>query len=58
MPIALIPARIKQYVKTTFPGTTILKIDHNRRGLEVKQNNGNGTEVEYNRSFRVINIDD
>ena len=56
VPTALIPEQIKANVKTSFPGTTILKLDRNRRGYEVKLNNG--LEIEYNRSFQVIDIDD
>ena len=56
VPTDLIPEQIKTHIKNTFPGTTILKIDRNRRGYEVKLNNG--LEVEYNRSFQVIDIDD
>lgn len=56
VPTALIPEQIKTHIQATFPGTTILKLDRNRRGYEVKLNNG--LEVEYNRNFQVINIDD
>ncbi len=56
VPAALIPEQIKANVKTSFPGTTILKLDRNRRGYEVKLNNG--LEIEYNRAFQVIDIDD
>ena len=56
VPSALIPEQIKSHIKSTFPGTTIIKIDRNRRGYEVKLNNG--LEIEYNRSFQVIDMDD
>lgn len=56
VPTALIPEQIKAHIKATFPGTTIIKLDRNRRGYEVKLNNG--LEVEYNRNFQVIDIDD
>lgn len=56
VPTALIPEQIKTHIKATFPGTTIIKLDRNRRGYEVKLNNG--LEVEYNRDFQVIDIDD
>lgn len=56
VPAALIPEQIKAHVNATFPGTSILKLDRNRRGYEVKLNNG--LEVEYNRAFQVIGIDD
>ena len=56
VPSALIPEQIKNSVKTSFPGTSIIKIDRNRRGYEVKLNNG--LEIEFNREFQVIDIDD
>ena len=56
VPRELVPEQIKNHIKSTFPGTTILKIDRNRRGYEVKLNNG--LEIEYNPSFQVIDIDD
>ena len=56
VPSALIPEQIKTHIRATFPGTTIIKLDRNRRGYEVKLNNG--LEVEYNRTFQVIDIDD
>ena len=56
VPRELIPEQIKNHIKSTFPGTTILKIDRNRRGYEVKLNNG--LEIEYSPTFQVIDIDD
>ena len=56
VPSAIIPEQIKTHVRATFPGTTILKLDRNRRGYGVKLNNG--FEIEYNREFKVIDMDD
>lgn len=56
VPIELIPEQIKANINATFPGSKILKIDRNRRGYEVKLNNG--LEVEYSPTFDVIDIDD
>ena len=56
VPSALIPEEIKKHIRATFPGTTILDLDRNRLGYEVKLNNG--LEVEYDRNFQVIDIDD
>ena len=56
VPSELIPEQIKAHVRATFPGTTILKLDRNRRGYEIKLNNG--LEIEYSRTFQVIDIDD
>lgn len=54
--VELIPEEIKANIQATFPGAIILKIDRNRRGYEVKLNNG--LEVEYSPTFQVIDIDD
>ena len=56
VPSALIPEQIKAHVRATFPGTTIIDLDRNRRGYEIKLNNG--LDIEYTRDFRVIEIDD
>ena len=56
VPAELIPEEIKTNINATFPGAIILKLDRNRRGYEVKLNNG--LEVEYSPTFQVIDIDD
>ena len=56
VPVELIPEEIKANIQATFPGAIILKIDRNRRGYEMKLNNG--LEVEYSPTFQVIDIDD
>lgn len=56
VPTELIPEEIKTNIASTFPGAVIIKIDRNRRGYEVKLNNG--LEVEYSPTFQVIDIDD
>ena len=56
VPPALIPEQIKAHVKATFPGVTILKLDRDRRGYDIKLNNG--LELEYNKKFQVVEIDD
>ncbi|MBR4645012.1 MAG: PepSY-like domain-containing protein [Bacteroidaceae bacterium] len=56
VPTALIPEQIKSKVKTTFPGATILKLDRDRRGYSVKLNNG--MEIEFDKKFQVVEIDD
>ena len=52
VPTALIPEPIKANVKTTFPGATIIKLDRDRRGYDVKLNNG--IELEFNKNFQVV----
>ena len=56
VPSVLIPEQIKSHIKATFPGTTIIKLERDRRGYGVKLNNG--LEVEYNTRFQVVEIDD
>lgn len=56
VPAALIPAQIQSHVKATFPGATIVKIERDRKGYEVKLNNG--IDIEYNKQFKVIEIGD
>lgn len=55
VPDGLVPAQIKAHIGGAYPGALIIKLDRNRRGYEVKLNNG--VEVEYSRSFQVIDID-
>ena len=56
VPAELIPAQIAANVNATFPGTIITKIERDRRGYSVKLSNG--LELEYNRNFQVIEVDD
>jgi hypothetical protein len=56
VPDALIPEQIKAAVKKNYPGTTIQKIDRDRRGYDVKLNNG--LDLEFNKKFQVVEIDD
>ncbi len=56
VPAALIPAQIVANVNATFPGATITEIDQDRRGYSVKLSNG--LELEYNRSFQIVELDD
>lgn len=56
VPAELIPEQIKTNIQATFPGAIVIKLDRNRRGYEVKLNNG--LEVEYDPTFQVIDIDD
>ncbi len=56
VPAALIPAKIKQYVKSTYPGAKIIQIEVDASEYEVKLSNR--LEVTFNKSFQVIDIDD
>ena len=56
VPAALIPEQIKAAVNKTFPGALIIKLDRDRRGYDVKLNNG--MELEFNKHFQIVEIDD
>lgn len=56
VPAVLVPEKIKDAVKKSYPATTIIKIEQDRRGYEVKLNNG--MEIEFNSLFQVIGFDD
>ena len=56
VPEALIPAQIKASVEQTFPGASVIKLERDRRGYDVKLNNG--MELEFNKKFQMVDIDD
>ena len=56
VPANLIPAEIAASVSSKFPGATITEIDQDRRGYSVKLSNG--LELEYNRNFQIVELDD
>lgn len=56
VPAKLVPASITRYVKSTYPGTKILKIEKDTYDYEVKLSNR--LEIKFNKSFQVIDIDD
>lgn len=55
VPSAFIPAAIGKYVRSTFTGTKIVRIERDRNGYEVKLTGG--IEVEFNSKFQVKDID-
>ena len=56
VPAGIIPASIAEYVKNSFPGTHITKIDKKRRGYEVELSND--LDLKFNSSGQFIRIDD
>ena len=56
VPANLIPAQIAANVNATFPGTSITEIDRDRRGYSVKLSNG--LELEFNKKFQIVELDD
>jgi len=55
VPVALIPEQIKASIAKSFSAATIVCISRDRRGYEVELNNG--LDVEFNKKFQVIEID-
>ena len=56
VPSALIPSQILSFVKRTYPGVFITQIDRDRYGYDVDLSNG--LEIEFDKAFRVRDIDD
>lgn len=56
VPEALIPAAVKEYVKTNFPHEVITKIERNRSGVEVEL--GNDYSLKFNKKGKFISMDD
>ena len=56
VPAELVPEQIQASVDANFPGTSIVKIERDFDGYDVKLNNG--FDLEYNRQFQIIDIDD
>jgi len=51
VPDAIIPAQIKEKVAASFPTATIVDIDVDRKGYEVKLNIG--TELKFDKNFKM-----
>ena len=56
VPADLVPAQIVANVNATFPGAAVTEIDRDRRGYSVKLSNG--LELEFNRNFQIVELDD
>ena len=56
VPTALVPAPITQYVKKNYPSCVIEKISRDRRGMDIELSNG--LDIEFDKSYRVVEIDD
>ena len=55
VPGAVVPAAISKYVNQNYPGVSIIKIDRDRRGYEIKLSNR--MEIEFNKRMQVVDID-
>lgn len=56
VPAAIVPVQIADYVKKSFAGESIRKIDRDKYTWEVELSNG--LEIKFERNFQVIDIDD
>ena len=56
VPADLVPANIANYVKTSFPGAEIVKIDKERYGYEVELSND--LDLKFNKSGQMLRVDD
>ncbi len=56
VPEALIPQPILAFVKKTYPGIVITQIDRDSRGYDVDLSNG--LDLEFNRRYQLIDVDD
>ena len=56
VPANLVPANIATYVKSSFPGATIVKIDKERYGYDVELSND--IDLKFNYQGMIIGMDD
>ena len=56
VPVAIIPAQIKNYVSQNYPDTSVVKIERDKREYEVKLTNR--LELTFDTHFNLIDIDD
>lgn len=56
VPVEVVPAAIKEYVQKSYPDTKPLQLEKtDRKGYELKLSNG--VEIEFDKKFRVIDLD-
>ena len=56
VPSAIVPMEIMKYVGEHYSGEHIMRIERDRRGFEVYLSNG--LELQFDRQYRLIDIDD
>lgn len=56
VPSNLIPEAIRKYVSSNYPAERICQIEKQRKGYEIELTNG--LELEFDKNFRVRDIDD
>lgn len=55
VPSNLIPSQISSYMKTNYPGQSIIEIEKDGNEYEVKLSNG--LEITFNKKYQVVDID-
>ena len=58
VPDILIPSQIRMRIMADFTNATIVKIDRQRNGKKYEVKLNNGLEVEFDKKFNVIKVDD
>ena len=56
VPSKIVPAAIREYVKTNYPDVKIVSIERDRKEYEVKLSNR--LEITFDSQMRVVDIDD
>jgi len=55
VPDALIPSKIRSYIKSNYPNAKVMEIERDSREYDVKLNNR--TELTFNKKFQLTDID-
>jgi len=56
VPASIIPEAIKKHLTEQFPGQTVIKIERDKKGYEIKLKNK--LELKFNHAFQLTDIDD
>lgn len=56
VPAAFVPQEIAAFVKNSYPGAAVVKIQKDRAGWEAETSNG--LELKFNKKFQLVAIDD
>jgi hypothetical protein len=58
IPYSEVPAQIRTYIKTHFPGSPVIQSEIDREGMSKKYEiNLEGIKLEFNSKYRIIDID-
>ena len=56
VPATIVPAQIREYVGSKYPGQNIVGVSRDRRGYDVELSNG--YDLGFDRKFRLVEFDD